>query len=57
VLWEQAAYQFALIGAIFHMLEIGPLVILLSGLVARPFIPICILVAFTTPITFWFYSL
>eukprot|EP00884_Botryococcus_braunii_P007516 jgi/Botrbrau1/16766/Bobra.150_2s0002.1 len=53
----QEAYKLALIGAALHMLEIGPLVLLLSGLVPRPFIPISVLVAFTTPITMWFYSL
>ncbi len=53
----QSAYFFALVGAICHMLEIGPLVLLLSGIIPRPFIPISILVAFTTPITFWFYTL
>jgi hypothetical protein len=29
---------------------------LLSGLTERPYIPICVLVAFTTPITFYLYD-
>ena len=32
-------------------------VVLLSGVVALPFIPIWVLVAFTKPITFYFYTL
>ncbi len=39
----------------------GPLVrtaaILLAGLVDRPYIPICIVVAITTPITFYLYGM
>jgi len=31
--------------------------VLLSGLTPRPYLPICILVAFTTPITFYLYAL
>jgi len=50
------AYALGGLAAVMHMLEIVPLVILLSGLVARPFIPICVLVAFTTPITFYLYN-
>ena len=51
----QEAYLFSFLGSIFHMLEIGPLVILLVGIVSRPFIPISLLVSVTTPITFWLY--
>ena len=29
---------------------------LLTGIVPRPYIPICVIVAFTTPITFYLYT-
>ena len=44
-------YLYGALSAFMHMSEIGPLVILLSGLVSRPFIPICVVVALTTPLT------
>jgi quinol monooxygenase YgiN len=47
---------FGFIASIGHMLEILPLVSLLIGLVPVPSTPGCLLISFTTPITFWFYS-
>ncbi|CAL5228542.1 g11696 [Coccomyxa viridis] len=44
------------LGALLHMSEILPLAALLIGVVHTPNIPACLLIAITTPITFWSYG-
>eukprot|EP00877_Chromochloris_zofingiensis_P001693 jgi/Chrzof1/11524/UNPLg00458.t1 len=49
-------YKWGMFGAMCHMLEIFPLILLLSGLTPRPSFWISLLVAATSPLTFIFYK-
>eukprot|EP00884_Botryococcus_braunii_P007514 jgi/Botrbrau1/16764/Bobra.150_2s0001.2 len=53
---KKALYMSGLLGAVFHLLEIFPLLVLLAGLTPRPFLPISIIVAVTEPLTYYFYT-